>query len=142
MQDQSEKASGIASTSTIQLPDDIDGWSCDGDTRGVKLPQSEAIDAQNRFGWSCTAYPDFVYEGETAYICSLGCSAPSTPGGAVCQAPGYLSESVIVNGEENIPHNWECGLQSNTGGVDVYECDIPCRLPEPPCSPPSYLEDN
>ncbi len=141
IEDQSNVISDIASTATIELPDDISGWSCDGSTRGVKLPRSEALDAERDYGWNCTSYPDYVFEGEEAYVCSMGCGSPSPPSGSICEAPGYLSDTVTVNGSSNIPNDWNCSSQGTVGGVDVYECSVPCRLPDPPCVAPDYLED-
>jgi type II secretory pathway pseudopilin PulG len=139
--DQTIQVENIAEVSTIELPNDISGYSCNGSTMGVKLPQSEALAAERNYGWSCTRYSEYVYEGQTAYICRLDCSAPSAPSGSICESPGYLSQNVTVNGSTNIPSSWSCSNQGSSAGVSVYECSVPCRLPDPPCAEPSYLED-
>jgi len=141
VESQADDASTIAEISSIQLPEELSGWTCNGSTRGVQLPRSEALSAERRYGWDCDSYPEYVYEGEMAYICSMGCGAPSSPSGSICQSPGYLSESVTVNGSSNVPSDWSCTSQGTTGGVEVFECQVPCRLPDPPCEAPSYLED-
>ncbi len=132
------KIGEIAEVITEGMPEYINGWSCNGSTKGVRLGETNALDGQSKYGWACNYQDnhiiDDVYDDEPLYICEINCAAPPAPSGAECVSPGILDELAISYDPAKSPSGWSCTVKETIGSENIYECTVPCRLPDPPCT--------
>jgi len=117
---------------TQEIPDELVGSSCDGNTVTEPMKYSDAMDAEN-IGWSCSRQENYIdpITKESMYLCTASCRVPTEPTGT-CLAEGVLDQTVEVYGNvDNVPSDWSCSLDSSVGGINIYTCEIECTPPPP-----------